>query len=81
MCLSLKRLRFNHLALHELGMVVYPCNPTLRGQKQENQELKALLRYIDRLRPACANETLSQKRAGGGRGKEGRKKEGTKTEL
>lgn len=35
-------------------MVVHPCNPTLRGQKQEDQELKVIVRYTDSLRPAWA---------------------------
>lgn len=73
-CLSPRespRLRFNHLVLHELGMAVYPYNPTLRGQKQEDLELKAILRHI-LWSPAWAQWDPISKN---GRGQKKRKKE------
>lgn len=36
-----------------LGTVAHSCNPALRSQRQEDQELKVILSYTSSLRPVC----------------------------
>lgn len=69
---------FNSPTLHEPGRVVHTCNPRLRRQKQEAQELKVIFIYIESLRSALDKwDPISKE---GGRRKEREKERGEEEE-